>query len=113
NWLARCPQVRSRLRSSASCVGSGSECPLEHRPDDSLEREEDQYHREDHERELEHLPDEAQVPPILAVEIEERRHSDRGKREKQQQADENHGARGGGSTACPCRRKRPLDDHAA
>ena len=65
---------------------------LQHRPHDALECEENQNDREQHDGELEHLPDETQIATVASEEVEERGDGDRGEREKEQQANKDQGA---------------------
>ena len=75
------------------------ETRLKHRPDDALEREEDQHDREQHDGEFDDLADEPEIATVAAEEIKDGGDRDRGKREEEQQANENQGASGGRSTA--------------
>ena len=65
---------------------------LKHRPDDALEREEDQHDREKQDREFENLADEPKVAVIAAEQVENGGDANRSEREEQQQAYEDQGA---------------------
>ena len=63
---------------------------LEHRTDQPLEREEDQYDGEDQDCELEDLPDESYVTPVAREQPENPGNRDCGQRQKQEEANEDH-----------------------